>query len=331
MHALKRRFVLTCAMSLLTSMATAHAQDPATDYPSKPIELLVGFAPGGSTDFIARIVAQQLSKDFGKPVIVENRPGADGLIATTAVAHAKPDGYTLLVTSMALTTNPYLYNDNKFDPTKDFTPITMLIDVPNVLVANSNVPGSDLKSFLDAARKRSRPVTMATTGKAAPGYLASEILKEAAKVPLEIISYRGSGPALLDVMAGHVDASMPTVVASLPGLKSGKLRALAVTGNERSPLIPQAPTFGEAGIAELRTGSGWYGLVGPAGIPASIADKLSAEVRKIMATPEIREAVLAQGATPHTTTSSEMREFLGQQYTYWGGIIKKAGIMPSTE
>ncbi|OWT60286.1 Bug family tripartite tricarboxylate transporter substrate binding protein [Candidimonas nitroreducens] len=331
MHTLKRRSFLACAIGAMLPFLAAHAQNGDAGYPSKPIELLVGFAPGGSTDFIARLLAQNLSKALGTPVIVANRPGADGLIATTTVAHAKPNGYTLLVTSMALTTNPYLYNDNKFNPTKDFTPITMLIDVPNVLVVNSNVHAENLKSFLEAARKRPRPLTMATTGKAAPGYLATEILKQASKVPFEIISYKGSGPALLNVMAGHVDASMPTIVASLPGLKSGKLQALAVTGLERSPLIPDAPTFGEAGVAELRTGSGWYGLVGPAGIPAPIVEKLSTEVRKIMAQPEVRKAVLAQGATPHTTTSSGMREFLDQQYSYWGKIIKEAGLQASSQ
>ncbi|WP_415819392.1 Bug family tripartite tricarboxylate transporter substrate binding protein [Bordetella tumbae] len=325
------------AASALTAAALSFSPLPAataadnSNYPVKAISLLVGFSPGGSGDFVARAIAQYLSPALGQTIVVENRPGANGLIAASLTAAAKPDGYTLLVTTMGLTTNPHLYSTNKLDPVKDFTPITMIADVPNVLVTNPAIPGTDLQSFLDQLKVRDTPLSVATTGQAAPGHLASELLQRAAGVDFEFVAYRGSAPALTDVIAGHVDASMPTVVAALAGIKSGKLRAFAVTGSQRSPLLPDVPTFAELGVSTIGTASGWYGLVAPPGLPREIAEKLNHEIRKIMETPEIRDHFLTQGATPHTMTTTEMSDYLSEEYRHWGDIIRQSGIKASSQ
>lgn len=323
----RRRLVVFMPLAVGAVMLSTHGMARAqTAYPQKPITLLVGFPPGGSGDFIARLISQPLADALGQPVVVENRPGANGLVAASLAASAAPNGYTIFVTSMGLTTNPHLYTRNKLDPVKNFTPISMIATVPNVLVTNPDVAGKDLRDLLAQARSRSRPLTVATTGQAAPGHLASELLQLAAKVKFDHVAYKGSGPALTDVMAGHVDMSLPTVVAAAPFIKSGKLRALAVTGTRRSPLLPEVPTFGEAGIAELGTGSGWYGLVGPAGIPKNIADRLGEAVVKLMKLPEVQERLTASGADAFISSPAEMATFLAADYKHWGGIIKAANI-----
>lgn len=323
----RRRFNASMLLSWgATMLAIPEVVSAQAAYPQKSITMLLGFPPGGSTDFIARLVGQKLTDALGQPVVVENRPGANGLLAAGIATATPPDGYTLLLTSMGLTTNPYLYTRNKLDPNKNFTAISMVANVANVLVTSPAVPAKDLRELLALARSRSNPMTQATTGQAAPGHLAGELLQRAAKVKFENVAYKGSGPALTDLMAGHVDMSMPTVVAALPFIKSGKLRAHAVTGAKRSSLLPEVPTFGEAGFPELGAGSGWYGLVGPAGIPKDIAEKLNSEVTKLMRVPEVRERFIANGADPITSSTAEMSSFLAQDYKRWGELIKATNI-----
>ncbi|MPS29447.1 tripartite tricarboxylate transporter substrate binding protein [Pigmentiphaga sp.] len=327
----RRHLMAVTAVAAMVASLLSPAVAREAAYPAKPISLLVGFAPGGSGDFVARAIAQYLGPVLGQTIVVENRPGANGLVAATHAAAAKPDGYTLLITTMGLTTNPYLYGTDKADPIKDFTPISMVADVPNVLVTHPAIPGSDLGAFINGLKSRPTPLSVATTGQAAPGHLASELLQRAAGVKFDFVAYKGSAPALTDVMAGHVDASMPTVVAALAGIKSNKLRALAVTGAVRSPLLPDVPTFAELGISEIGTASGWYGMVAPAGVPPGIANRLSQEIRKVMETPEVRAHFLTQGATPRTMTSAEMGRYIADEYSRWGTIIQQSGIKAGSQ
>lgn len=322
-----RRLVLSTPLLLAgaTLGMPALAQAP---YPAKPVTMLAGFPPGGSTDFIARLLAQKLTESLGQSVVVENRGGANGLLAANLVAAAPPNGYTLLLTSMGMTTNPYLYKRNQHDPVKDFTSIAMLASVPNVIVVNPSLPAKNLTELLALARSRgpSKPLTLATTGKAAPGHLASELLQRIAGIRFEFIEYKGSGPALTDIIAGHVEMSLPTALAAHPHIKSGKLRAIAVTGTKRSALMPDVPTIAEAGVKELSTGSGWYGLIGPAGMPRDIVERLSAEVRKIMAIADVHERFVSNGADPMYMDSAAMTAFVAQDYKRWGELIKAASI-----
>jgi tripartite-type tricarboxylate transporter receptor subunit TctC len=321
-----RKLLILVAMLSVSLHATAQSA-----YPSKPITLLVGFPPGGSGDFVARVVGQKLSGALGQPVVVNNRGGANGVVAATATAAAPADGYTLYVTSMGLATNPHLYAGSKLDPVKDFTAISLLATVPNVLVTHPTVPAKNLRELLAHARARNKPLTLATTGQGAPGHLASELLQRAENVKFEHIPYKGSGPALADIMAGHVDMSFPTVVAALPGLQSGKLRALAVTGKKRSALLADVPTLSEAGIQDRGAGSGWYGLVAPAGVPNDIADRLGDEAVNIMKMPDVRERFTNNGADTVGSTRAQMAVFLAQEHKLWGELIKAANIKPENQ
>lgn len=322
-----RRLLLASPLALVGLSLGSGAWAQAA-FPGKPITLISGFPPGGTTDFVARLLAQKLGESLGQSVVVENRPGANGLLGANAVAAAAPDGHTLLLTTMGMTTNPHLYKQTQRDPIKDFTSISMLAGVPNVIVVNPALPVKNLTELLALARSRSstKPLTSATTGNAAPGHLASELIQRAAKVKFEFIAYKGSGPALTDVVAGFVDMSLPTIVAALPHLKSGKLRAIAVTGAKRSPLLPEVPTIAQAGIPELGSGSGWYALIGPAGMPAAVVERLSSEVAKIMKTPEVSERFVANGADPMYMPPAEMAAFVAQDYKHWGEVIKAANI-----
>ena len=301
-------------------------------YPSaRAITLVAGFPPGGSTDFIARLLGQKLSEALGQSVVVENRGGANGMVAANAIAAVPPNGYNLLLTSMGMTTNPYLYKEAQRDPVKDFTSIAMLASVPNVVVINPALPAKNLMELLALSRTRAtakKPLTLATTGNAAPGHLASELLQRVANTQFEYVPYKGSGPALTDILAGHVDMSLPTVLAAMPHIKTGKLLAVAVTGSKRSALLPEVPTIAEAGVKELSTGSGWYGLIGPAGMPKDVVDRLSAEVDKIMKSAEVRERFVANGADPMYMSHTEMTAFVAKDFKYWGDVIRAANIKP---
>jgi tripartite-type tricarboxylate transporter receptor subunit TctC len=319
----RRRQLLQLSAVAATWPLHARAQQ---GYPSKSVTLVVGFAPGGSVDFVGREIAPRLADVLGKPVVVENRGGANGLLAAAAVAAAPPDGHTLLVASMGLTTNPHLYSKNRLDPTKDFTAIAMLVTLPNVLVVNPQLPVHSFEEFLTFARTRSKPLTSATTGTAAPGHLASEQLKRAAKVNFEFISYKGSGPALTDVIAGHVDMSMPTVLAAAPLVKAGRLRAIAVTGPRRSPLLPDVPTMAEKGVKELESGSGWIGLFGPAGLPRPIVERLSAESVALMKSTQMHQRLVDNGTDPVAWNAAETAAFVAQDYKRWGELVQATGI-----
>jgi tripartite-type tricarboxylate transporter receptor subunit TctC len=317
-----RRFVVSAPLAFAGIPSFAEST-----YPGRAVTIVVGFPPGGSTDLLGRLLAQELTTALGQSFVVENRGGANGLIAANAVAAAAADGYTLLLTSMGMTTNPYLYKSAQQDPVKDFTSIAMLASVPNVIVVNPAVPASTLTELLELARARkATPLTLATTGNAAPGHLASELLERAAKVRFKFIPYKGSGPALTDLIAGHVDMSLPTVVAAAPHIRAGRLRAIAVTGSKRSPLLPEVPTVAEAGVKELATGSGWYALVGPAGLPKDVVDRLSSQVEKIMNTPAVRERFVRDGADPMYMNHADMTAFVAQDYKRWGELIKAADI-----
>jgi len=303
------------------SAAHAAAQD---GYPQKSITILVGFAPGGSGDFVGRTIGQKLSEALRQPVVIENRGGANGMLAATAAASAAPNGYTLYVTSMGLTTNPHLYSKNRLDPTKTFTAISLIANVPNVLVTGTNVPGKDLRELLEYARTRTNPLTVATVGQGAPGHLISELLQRTAKVKFEHVPYKGSGPALLDVIGQRVDMSFPSVIAAFPPINGGKLRGFAVTGEKRSSLLPDVPTFGEAGVAGIS--GGWYALVGPANLPSAIVARLSREIDIIMKMPDVREQFAANGADPIGSSPAGLSRFIAEDYRRWGDLIKSANI-----
>lgn len=300
-----------------------------SDYPNKPIKILVGFAPGGFTDVAARLIGQKLADSLGQPVVVENRPGANGLIASDATAKSPPDGYTLFMSSLGLTTNPLLQERAIYDPVKGFTPISLLAMVPNVLVAGPSVPANNLKELLALARTRKQPLTQASAGNGSPGHLSAALLQVMTQIRLDHVPYRGSGPAMTDLIGGHVDISFPTIPTALLQVRTGKLKAIAVTSAKRSPMMPEVPTIAEAGVPGYDMG-GWYGLVAPPGMPKEIADMLSSEVVKIMKMPDVRERFLAEASEPVGSDGVEMTAFLARDFKRWKQVVQAANIKPGT-
>ena len=298
-----------------------------TTYPQKPLRILTGFAPGGFADTSARIVAQKLSAAWGQQVVVENRTGANGLIAGDATAKSPPDGYTLFMSSAGLVINPMLYVKLPRDPLKDFTAVSLVADIPNVLVVHPSVPTKNVKELLAIAKAKPGTLTQASAGTGSPGHLSGELLQQITQAKFIHVPYKGTGPALIDLLGGHVDLSFPAISASVLPIKEGKLRALGVTKAKRVPMLPDVPPIGDSvpGYEVV----GWYGIVGPAGLPRDITLKISTEISRMLATEEVRSRFLREGAEPVGSAPDSFAAFLAQDQAKWAKVIKAANIKPS--
>jgi len=320
-----RNFVRACIHVLLGALAlpfaaTVHAQA----WPSKPIRLVVPFAPGGSSEIIARTVAQKMSENMGQSVFVENKPGGAGNIAMQDVAHAAPDGYTLILGHIGtLAVNPYMFAKLPYDVNKDFVPISLLAKVPTVYVVNATLPVNNLKELI--ALTKQREVFYGSAGNASAGHLATEYLKLAIKAPLTHVPYKGTGPQLQDLLGGRTDASAAGVPALLQHIRSGKLRAIAVGDPRRVPALPDVPTVAEQGFAGFET-SQWYGLIGPAGMPDAIVKRLSEEAAKAVRSKEVQEKFAADSATGVGDTPQEFAAFIKVEQQRWEQVVKAASI-----
>jgi len=302
------------------SFGTALAADP---YPVKPIRMIVGFAPGGGTDLTARPVAQKLSELLGQQVIVENRPGAAGNIATEQVARAAPDGYTLLMgTIAALAINPSLYGNLRFDPETDLAPVIQVVDATNVLVLHPSVPASSVKELIALAKERS--LSAGSSGVGATGHLSIELFNLMAGVKLVHVPYKGGGPAMGDLVGGQVHLIFATTASAIPHLRSGRIKGIAVTTAKRSALLPDMPTISEAGLAGFDANN-WYGLVVPAKTPRAIIDQLNAEVTKILAMPDVKTTLFNQGLDPAPGTPEQFGAYIKSERAKWARVIKESG------
>src|SRR5262245_16636804 len=308
------------ATLFLFSMGTAIAADP---YPVKPIRMIVGFAPGGGTDLTARPVAAKLSELLGQQVIVENRPGAGGNIATEQVARAAPDGYTLLMgTIAALAIHPSLYGNLRFDTETDLAPVIQVVDATNVLALHPSVPVSSVKELIALAKEKS--LSAGSSGVGATGHLSIELFNLMAGVKLVHIPYKGGGPAMSDLVGGQVNLIFATVASSIPHLKSGRIKGIAVTTAKRSALLPDLPTISEAGLAGFDANN-WYGLVVPAKTPRAIIDQLNAEVTKVLAMPDVKTALFNQGLDPAPGTPEQFGAYIKSERAKWARVIKESG------
>jgi tripartite-type tricarboxylate transporter receptor subunit TctC len=318
---------LAMAAACLMAVPIVAAAQP---YPSRPIHLVVGFPPGGINDIVARIVGQKMSEGLGQAVVVENRAGAGGTIGADWVSKGKPDGYTLLLGSVSnLAMAPSLYRSLPYDPTKDFTPVGLVAAAPNIMVVHPDFPVHSVKDMITLAKQKPGTINYASAGVGTSNHLTVELLKVMAEIDIVHVPYRGDGPAIAAVLAGQVPMMFPTLPVALPYVKSGKLRAVAVSSASRSPLLPEVPTVAESGGLPEFAVSIWVGIVAPPGTPKEIVDRLNAEIRKVVAMPDIREHLEALGADPASGTPEQFSAYITAETTQWLKVANAAKIEPN--
>lgn len=310
---------LLCLGALLPGAATAQT------YPSKPLRFVVTFAAGGGTDLVARAVAPRMSESLGQPIVVENRPGANGAVGAEYVAKSAPDGYTVCVCAAGtMAIGPHL-TKQPFDTLRDFAPISPLATSPFIVTVHPSVKATSIAELIALAKANPGKINFGSSGVGGAPHLSTELFKSMAGVDMVHVAYKGLGPAMTDLLGGQIQLMLADIGVVAPHLKSGKLRGLAITGSTRSPVFPELPTVAEAGLPGYAAGT-WYGLFAPAGTPAPILARLSAGVREALAVPEIGNALVAQGVEPVAMTPEQFAAFARAEYAKWGGVIRSAGI-----
>lgn len=312
---------LASAAAFMLALASAAAAD---DYPNRPVRLIIPFPAGGSNDVVGRLVAVQLSDKLGQQVWVDNRAGAGGVIGTEAAANATPDGYTLLIVSLAHAVNPSLYKLS-YDPVKSFTPIAIMATGPNVLAVNPALPVNSVKELVALAKAKPGELEYASAGIGSFQHLGGELFKLTAGVNILHVPYKGGGPSMQDVIAGHVKIIFSSLVQTTPFVQSGQLRALGVGGLTRSPVLPDVPTIAEAGLPGYHADN-WWGIVAPAGTPAPIIEKLYGAVRAAQQSPEVQQVFAREGATTVTMTSAEFGAYIESEMVKWARVVKEGNI-----
>ena len=312
--------MIACALPL----AAQHSR--AADYPSRPIKLLVGASPGGTTDTIARAIAQQMAPAVRQPVLVENRPGAGGNLAADAVAKSTPDGYTLLVSFTSHTINATLYPKLPFDPIADFTPISMIATVPSLLVGHPKLPANDLEALIALAKAKPEALSIAIGGIGSSLHLAGEQFKTMAGIRLLNVPYKGTAPALTDVLGGQVDLMFISLVTGTAQVRAGNLRAYGVTSAQRQPSFPDLPAIGE--IVPGFESTAWFGVFGPADLPPAITDKLNAIIVAALKDSKLREQLQREGASPVGSGPADFAAFVRTDIKRWAPIVKQSGAAP---
>jgi tripartite-type tricarboxylate transporter receptor subunit TctC len=311
------------ALFTVLALAFVHPAS-AQDYPSRPVRLIVTVPPGGAADFIARLIGGKLSESLGQPVVVENRAGAGGTIAADAVAKAAPDGYTVLQNS--ITTHgvgPHLYAKLPYDPVKDFSAVSGLALLPLIMAVNADLPPRNVNELI--AYSKANPVNFASSGNGGAPHMAAELFKSVTGAPLTHVPYKGSGPAVADLVGGRVQIMFDAAPSLIAHIRSGKLRVLAAASPQRNRLLPEAPTFAELGHPQIAV-SLWYGLLAPAGTPAPVIRKLNSEVTKALESADVRERLQAQGAEPMPGTPEAFASFMREEMAKWAPVVKQAGV-----
>ena len=310
---------------LLAALLAIHGAS-AQDYPSKPIRLIVPFGAGGGSDYVGRLVAQKLTEQMGQGVVVENRPGAASLVGTELAAKSAPDGYTLLLADSGFTINPAFYKSIKYDPLKDFDPITVVAETPYVLVVNPALPyAGSLKDFLAAAKAQPGSINIGSAGNGSGTHMSGELFKLRAGLSLTHVPYKSAGAAVADVVSGQIQSSMSSPPAALPLAKSGRVKILAAAASKRSPLLPEVPTFAEHGVDGVLV-SNWYSVMSVGGTPKPVIQRLHDELMKAIASPDMRERLAAGALEPAPNTPEEFRRMIAAELQRWAQVIKEAGV-----
>lgn len=310
----------------LAGLCLSSAAVAADAYPSKPIRLIVPFAAGGTTDIVARIVSEGLTRELGQAVVVENRGGGGGSIGADALVRSTPDGYTLGVATVStMATNPATNPQNPYNPIKDFTPITNLVNVPNVLTVNPSVPAKTLAEFITLLKNNPGKYSYASSGTGGISHLDGELFKSLTNTDMVHVPYRGSGPALNDVIAGQVNAQFDNLPSSMPHIQAGKLRALAIEAPKRLPSLPDVPNFGEAGLPQMDN-MAWYGMVAPAGTPQAVVDRIHAAAVKVLKDPKIAQRLADGGSLVDGSTPAEYAALIKRELELRQRIAKDRDI-----
>ena len=327
-HAAIKPLILAGLLATLATLATlgtlpAFAQAP---FPSKPITMVVGFAPGGGTDTAARIIAKKLTENTGQNVIVENKSGAGGNIAANHVSKAAPDGYTIILTAPgSVAVAPHQNSNLPYDPRTDLTPITMAVVFPNVLVVHPSVPAKNVAEYIKLSITKPGSLSYGSSGIGNAGHLAGELFKIVTKADITHVPYKGGGPAMADLLGGQVPSVFASAPSAVPQIKAGKIRALATTGATRSSFLPEVPTVAEAGFPGFEA-TNWYAYMAPGKTPRAIVELLNRELVKVLNTPEVRNQLLAQGMEPLPMTVDQLGKYIEREYATWGRVVKEAGI-----
>ena len=312
-------------MVALLVFATASGAWAQAAYPSKPVKIIVPMAAGGNGDIIARLIGQDLTAALGQPVIIDNKPGAGGNIGADAVAKSQSDGYTLVLGAVGThAINASLYKKMPYDIQRDFAPVTMMASVPNVLVVHPSLPVNSVQDLIAYGEKNPGKLNFASSGAGSSIHLSGEMFKSMTGVEMEHIGYKGSAPALTDLIAGHVQLMFDNLPTSLPYIQSGKLRALAVTSKARSPVLPSVPTMIEAGVPGFEAGS-WFGILAPAGTPKEAIAKLDSQIEESLARSDMKQKLMARGFLPDVKGPEEFSRHIGEEISKWGRIVRQSG------
>jgi tripartite-type tricarboxylate transporter receptor subunit TctC len=316
------RSLLLKTAGVLLALTTAAA---AQQYPVKPIRLIIPFPPGGSNDVVGRLIATQLSERLGRQIIVDNRSGAGGVVGTEIASQAPKDGYTLQVISIAHAVNPWLYDlKGRYDPIKSFTPIAILASGPNVLVVNPGVKANNVKELIELAKKSPGKVGWASAGVGSFQHLGGSLFELQAGVKFLHVPFKGGGPAMIDVVAGHNQVMFSSLVQTTPQIQAGKLRALGVGGKKPNPILPKVPTIAESVPGYEATN--WWGIVAPAGVPQAVVDRLRKEIAAVQASPKVLAAFAKEGADIVQMTQPEFAAFIESEMAKWGKVVKASGM-----
>jgi tripartite-type tricarboxylate transporter receptor subunit TctC len=318
---MKSTLAVVLAAALLPSAAFAQA-----GYPNKPVTFVVPFPAGGGTDIAARLVATKLTAKWGQSVVVENKAGAAGIVGADAVAKARPDGYTLLIGNVGTQSiNPSLYAKLPYNPDTAFAPISLICELPFVLMATPSFAAKSPKELVAMAKADPDKVTFASSGSGGSPHLTAEIFQQATGTRMTHIPYKGGGPAMTDLMAGHVNLLFASILEGSGHIKAGKLKALAVSSASRSPALPDVPTLAEVGVTGAESGS-WVALLAPAGTPQALVDKIAADVKEVIANPEVRAQLVQQGGTPQATTPAQLQALIDADKARYGKVIREKGV-----
>ena len=313
------RIVFACAFAAMPLLAAAQ------NYPARPVRLIVPFPAGGTTDILARAIAQKLSEGLGQQFVVDNRPGAGGNIGADFVAKAPPDGYTLLMGTVGTQAiNTSLYAKMPYDAAKDFAPVVLVAGVPNVLVVNTALPVRTVADLVKLAKEKPGTINFASSGNGTSIHLSGELFKVMTGVQMSHVPYKGSAPALVDLIGGQVQVMFDNLPSALPHVKSGKLRAVAVTSTKRAPALPDVPTIAESGVPGFEATS-WFGILGPAGTPRDVLTKINAEANKALQSSEMKEKLLSQGAEAAGGSPEQFGDYIKSETVKWAKVVKESG------